>query len=237
MKNIYFSFLLICLCACSHSQRNTEPAQQIDGFTTYYMLDHWHSNSFHYGMLHYINLEFPTDCADKEVLTAIQQDLIRTITDTLHSSLDSALAISRWGFVIDSVLHLSSPAATISFVSDSLYHYGGIDNWYDARSLTTTYNKNGIYACKFKYDFYDGRAHNTYGTDYAIYSLETGEKIKPVQSKYTLGLNDSCLIIHYNPGVIGCEALGEKEIVIPTNVDSLVAKVKIGSIDSLIDYK
>lgn len=259
MRKIYCVIICWVAILCNGCAGKSATDGQIDQFTKYYQLDQNQYEHPTHGTLRYLNVDFPTAYGKKDVLDTIQRDLIRMIADVNHESPDSALSYGGWRLRFDSIQHSPDTVIDLVLSFDSLYHYGGILNGYDARTLRTTYNKNGIYACMYSYDYYDGGVH-AYGTDYAIYDLETGKKIrlgdiydlrqktsenrifryvlnKPdvegegldqMLEDYTLGMTDTCLIIHYNPGIVSCEALGERVIVIPTNIDSLILNIKNG---------
>lgn len=251
-------WIVMAAAALSGYTKEAKPtgkATQMDSFTTYYVESNFHNENFEHGVLCVKNIAFPATCEDQFVLKAIQKDLIRIVTDTNLTDMRTALQADSY-FGYDSLYTFSGTKKLHIIDHDSLYNHGGHNNWYDVKYLTTTYNSNGIYACQYEYNLYDGRAHNSYGSTYAMYNMATGKKIrledifsnyqceqlynyvfneyevdgdfrKNIRTDYSLGFKNSSLVVHYNPYVTGSFADGEREVVIPINVDSLIKYIKI----------
>ena len=174
--------LATCFASCGKNQSNTPHSAfpQITAFTDY-VYDYFHVFTFSdsIGILQQLDIEFPTDMKDKEVLAKIQEQLIDTLLHAHYQTtqLDEAMA-KYWRIEPDSIERKSVYPLIVPNDADDYFDYGGVQSrQFEHLCGRTSYNRNGLYIMRHHYTWYGGGCHHFPDTHYFAFDTRTGEMV------------------------------------------------------------
>lgn len=168
----------LCIPGLSSNTQNSLP--QITTFTDYVYEKHSvFTFSDTVGFLRQLDIEFPTDMKDKNVLARIQEQLIDTLLHTRYhtSQLDEAMA-KYWRIEPDEIERNSTYSLTVLNDSDEYFDYGGVPSrQFEHLCGRTSYNQNGLYIMRHHYIWYGGGCHHFPDTQYFAFDTRTGKMV------------------------------------------------------------
>lgn len=209
------------------------------------------SNSLFPSFLYQLDFEFPVKMHDKDVLCKIQQQLIDTIFHSHYQTIAFDSVARLHGYKIDTILYTNTSPHEVPNDSEEYFDYGNSDRLYFFHKCgRMVYNQDSLYIVKYHYTEYDGGSHHWYGTKYLAFDTRIGEFVsfkdifgsdikhiimEAIKQQYpnlfllppcnleaaTFTIEPENIILHYNPGELGCWADGEQYIEIPIDAAQL----------------